>query len=902
MPLIAVGALACPGASPGPDDAAVSPPTVGFGDLLHSDRFLMGEVPDPLFALGDHRYATPADPDGRVGPGGYRVAGPDGARMVTGGPAGIPLTDGFLVAHPRPGTWLERQGEDGAPRWSIGGDEAVTVVSSSATAEAAWFVVYAWGPLPERFGGDPSSTVDLQGALVRVRVDDGAVELALPLPGARAWGPVAALDDGGVAYLSPIAGERAIDGRTFGRIGVEQSLLEVFDAQGSPRWRRVLGPDARIDVVDLALGAGGDLLVAGRVAGSLDLGEGPVDSLTTRPFLASFDLQGGALRWGRQDLGGATSAVAVRDDGWIAWVRDLTPPFDLGGDVGLLSRRRDEDQPLGRALVAALVDGCGVARAARMWSFCGCFPDLASAYVVPYATAWSPEGTLWISAESDGAYRFLGEADGTLGTREGDVLGGDPGEVSWVVEVSGPAAPPDACTPPTPPPEPVVSVRVEGEGTVTVRRDDGLELGTCTGTCEVTARRHERLFLSAAPSPGHRFLAWDGACVGGEICALDHDADSAVTARFDETWVDLALPLSGEVSGARLAVTGGGHIWAAISSTDGLALGGVELAPPGADQAAVLHLDAAGALVGAASSPWSTPIAVVPQPEGGARVVRVERGNLRVTRYGEGADLLTDDVLPGVNTDLRWAEDAQGALFAVENESYARGRVLTLRDGVWTELAAFVGPPLLVQDAVARDDGLAITVSHGPQADLAGVRVAAAGTTLVVLAGDGAAQTVAPLPWGAPYGLLKPSEGSRWTGDLALIGLGDRFGGSGYHIEPIDAAGAFLGGGWGLPLLDPWALFPQHDAIRPAGSALWIAGSDNAFPNLDKLAVAQVGPAGEAWREVSRGPQADTWYASASDGGGTFVGLAVLGSESVFGGAPRGGPTLVRLRAPSAAP
>jgi hypothetical protein len=862
----------------------------------------MGEVPDPLFALGGHRFATPARPDGSEGPAGFRVGGPDGTSFLPGRSAGFPLPDGFVAAHPRPGTWLERQGDDGAARWSIGGGEPVTVVYSHATAASAWIVAYAQGPLPEIFGGDPSSTADLQGALVRVRLDDGAVERTVPLPGARAWGPVVTLDDGGVAYLSAIAGERAIDGRTYGRLDAEQSLLEVFDAQGAARWRRVLGPDARLDVVDLALGVNGDLLVAGRAAGSLDLGDGPVDSVAPHPFLAAFDLEDGALRWGRQDLAGGGSALAVREDGWIAWVRDLQPPFDLGGDVGLLERRIDETQPLGGALVAALIDGCGTARAARMWSFCGCFPDLAVGYVNPYAAAWSPEGTLWMSAESQGAFRFIGQADGTLGTREGDVLGGDPGEVSWVVEVTGPAEGPAACTPTTPPPEPVVSVQVEGAGTVTVRRDDGVTLATCDGACEVSARRHERLFLTASPDLGHQFLTWEGACVGGYGCALDHDASSSVTARFAETAVDLAIPLSATITGARLAVGANGDIWALLASIDGLAIGGVELAPPGAEVTVALAFDAAGSLKGYASSPGSTPIAVVPQPDGGARVVRVERGNLRVSRYGDAADLLTDEVLPGVNTDLRWAEDAQGRVFAVENETFARGRALTLRDGVWTELAAFVGPPLLVQDAVARDDGLAITVSHGPQADLAGASVAAAGTTLVVLDGDGVAQAVAPLPWGAPFGLLKPSDGLPWAGDLALVGLGDRFGGPGYHVEPIDAAGAFLGGGWELPSLSPWALFRAQDAIRPAGSAAWIADRDEAVPNLNKLAVAVVGPAGEAWREVARGPQADVWYASASDGGGTLVGLAVFGADSVFGGVTQEGPTLIRLRAPSAAP
>jgi hypothetical protein len=882
---------ACPGDKP---DGSELPGggDASFGVLRYSDRFLRGEDPDPLYPLGAGTYATPGVSDVADAGYGYRLGGMATPTFVPGRAAGFPWADGFVAVHPRSGTWIERQSAQGAAAWSIGGEASLDVVSGSAGDGVGWFTVTSTGALPALFGGPRTPEEGYETVLARVNLQTGAIEAVVDVGQTGVYGSVLALPDGGVAYASAIGGVRHVDGRTYGRLGVEQALVEVFDADGRARWRRVIGPDARLDRIDLTLGAEGELLLSARALGSVDLGQGLLETPSaTHGLLVAYDGDDGTLRWSRQDAQASTARAAVRADGWVAWVRDLFGPVDLGGTAG-----RIEGLPVGSALAAVLLDRCGVAQAARVWTYCDCYPDQEAGYVSPFATAWSPEGSLWMSAESDGAVRFAGEVDGTLGTTDGDVIGGDPGEVSWVVEVSGPSGSPGDCTL-SPPPEPTVRLRLQGAGSVTARRDDGEVVATCSADCDVVAPRHEPLFLTATAAEGFALQGWGGACSGGEGCTLLHDADSEVTATFGPSALDGVVAMQGAVSDARLAVGVDGRMWAAIATTDGLSVGARALAAPGLTATVVVAWDAEGQLLGYDVGPWSTPVAVVPELDGGATVVRVVGGLAEVTRYDALAVPITVDQAAGVNQDVRWATDVVGTSFLVENQTFSSARVLRADFGAWSEVATLTGGPLLVQDAVGLDAGVAITVNHGANANLAGVALAAAGTALVVLDGDGARVSVTALPFGVPTGLLKPSEGLPWGPDLALFGLGDRFGGGGYHLEPIGTDGGFLGGGWTLPLLDVAPSVTAREAARPLGAAVWVAGGDDAVFGVQKAAIAVLDGPVERWREVARGTSDDRWHATASDGVGTAVGLLTFGAGSSFGGVPVQGLTLVRVAA-----
>ena len=72
-----------------------------------------------------------------------------------------------------------------------------------------------------------------------------------------------------------------------------------------------------------------------------------------------------------------------------------------------------------------------------------------------------------------------------------------------------------------------LSVTVVGAGTVT-SAPAGV---SCTSSCKTTFNRGAAVVLTAAPSPGSRFVGWSGACTG-TTCALSMDTDRIVTALF----------------------------------------------------------------------------------------------------------------------------------------------------------------------------------------------------------------------------------------------------------------------------------------------------------------------------------------------------------------------------------
>jgi hypothetical protein len=64
----------------------------------------------------------------------------------------------------------------------------------------------------------------------------------------------------------------------------------------------------------------------------------------------------------------------------------------------------------------------------------------------------------------------------------------------------------------------------------------------CGATCTAQYSDGDRVVLTAAPSLGTTFTGWSGACTGTTTCALTMDNDKNVTATFDATASNSALP------------------------------------------------------------------------------------------------------------------------------------------------------------------------------------------------------------------------------------------------------------------------------------------------------------------------------------------------------------------------
>lgn len=143
------------------------------------------------------------------------------------------------------------------------------------------------------------------------------------------------------------------------------SFLAAFDAAGHPRWRREFPTvtSGFLPVRAFAF-AGEDLVVAGGVFGTVDLGDLGADPLgsagLTDVFVARFDAAGEVL-WARR-FGGAgdqlATSVAVDPFGNIVVAGAFSGALDFGGDA------LDADPNSGATFLAKL-DGAGQPLAAR---------------------------------------------------------------------------------------------------------------------------------------------------------------------------------------------------------------------------------------------------------------------------------------------------------------------------------------------------------------------------------------------------------------------------------------------------------------------------------------------------------------------------------------------------------
>lgn len=71
---------------------------------------------------------------------------------------------------------------------------------------------------------------------------------------------------------------------------------------------------------------------------------------------------------------------------------------------------------------------------------------------------------------------------------------------------------------------------------------------TCPGSCSASFDRGSQVGLVAAAAPGHAFVGWTGACVGGGACTVTLNAEQAVAARFEPVQVAVQVLREGDAA------------------------------------------------------------------------------------------------------------------------------------------------------------------------------------------------------------------------------------------------------------------------------------------------------------------------------------------------------------------
>jgi len=103
----------------------------------------------------------------------------------------------------------------------------------------------------------------------------------------------------------------------------------------------------------------------------------------------------------------------------------------------------------------------------------------------------------------------------------------------------------------------VLSLTVQGPGTVAIADNSKNSQVTCAGACQVSFTNGASATLSATPSPGATFTGWSGACTGTGTCSLTMNSGLSVTATFTNPLPVLTslLPVSTPAGGAAFLLT-----------------------------------------------------------------------------------------------------------------------------------------------------------------------------------------------------------------------------------------------------------------------------------------------------------------------------------------------------------
>ncbi len=139
---------------------------------------------------------------------------------------------------------------------------------------------------------------------------------------------------GGTLVAGGFNGALSFGDETLTSSGEQDIFVARLDAWGAHDWSRQFGGDGTQSVATMALGANGDIVLAGPFKGALDFGGGPLSGKT---FVAKLDSKGNPL-WskGYVAAGGlgtiALRSVAIDPAGSIVLAGSFNGTIDLGGD------------------------------------------------------------------------------------------------------------------------------------------------------------------------------------------------------------------------------------------------------------------------------------------------------------------------------------------------------------------------------------------------------------------------------------------------------------------------------------------------------------------------------------------------------------------------------------------
>ena len=195
--------------------------------------------------------------------------------------------------------------------------------------------------------------------------------------------------------------------------GVQDTYLAKLDTTGALVWKRGGGgTDYTVGYGTIALAPGGDIVVGGSFASSIDLGGGPLDADGDDAFVARYGADGTYL-WGVQigpDSLQYAGGVAVADDGTIALTGTFLYDVEVAGETfhNVLPEQNEEEYGTCYDVFVATLDASGA------WGWAAHEGTMLDDQT--QGETFTPDGELLVLGSSTEGLRLDRYADGTRTT------------------------------------------------------------------------------------------------------------------------------------------------------------------------------------------------------------------------------------------------------------------------------------------------------------------------------------------------------------------------------------------------------------------------------------------------------------------------------------------------------
>lgn len=266
------------------------------------------------------------------------AAGPDGSVLLIGQFAGsIDFGQGPLLSAGAEDVVVARFDAQGNPIFSLRfGDSAPQLAHAIASKSDGGAVIAGELAGAVDFAGKTISSTGGMDAFLAA-VDEGGAPQWLKVFGDSGYQTATAVTidvEGNILVAGYFSGSIDFGGQPLKSAGGYDGFVAKLDKNGKRIWSLRFGDEHDQRATGIAVDAKGDVLVIGELAGTADLGSGPLTSVGGDDLLVAKIGTEGKIAWAKRfgDAGAqAGRSIAADADGHVVFAGESSGPIDFGG-------------------------------------------------------------------------------------------------------------------------------------------------------------------------------------------------------------------------------------------------------------------------------------------------------------------------------------------------------------------------------------------------------------------------------------------------------------------------------------------------------------------------------------------------------------------------------------------